>query len=346
MLPKKILVVRNDKIGDFMLAWPSFAMLKKSLPTSRIVALVPEYTKPLALLCPFIDEIIVDPEVEFGVNGWQFFEQTVKDYCFDALLTLFSTTRIGRLGKRVKIPYRLAPATKFAQIYYNDRLVQRRSRSLKPEFEYNLDLVRCFLDRYKVIHKVSSVPYLKFPVAEQEQMRHDFVDRYAIIPQHRLVFLHIGSDGSANNLSLEQYVNFVGQLKIRDAVLILTAGPGEIAMVQKMCEMLYKQRIEHRIYESTEGIVSFVRHLSLADLFIAGSTGPLHIAGALDVPTVGFYPSKRSSTCLRWRTLNGEGNYLAFSPPSSNRTATDMSLINISKAAAATNNFMQCLQGK
>ena len=57
---KKILVIRNDKIGDFMLAWAAFAMLKKSLPHSRIIALVPKYTAPLAELCPYLDGIILD----------------------------------------------------------------------------------------------------------------------------------------------------------------------------------------------------------------------------------------------------------------------------------------------
>ena len=48
---QRILVVRNDKIGDFMLAWPSFAMLKASCDC-HITALVPSYTAPLAELCP------------------------------------------------------------------------------------------------------------------------------------------------------------------------------------------------------------------------------------------------------------------------------------------------------
>ena len=59
---KRILVVRNDKIGDFMLAWPSFAMLKGSM-ACHVTALVPAYTAPLARLCPWIDEVIIDPGV-------------------------------------------------------------------------------------------------------------------------------------------------------------------------------------------------------------------------------------------------------------------------------------------
>jgi ADP-heptose:LPS heptosyltransferase len=59
----------------------------------------------------------------------------------------------------------------------------------------------------------------------------------------------------------------------------------------------------------------FARHIQFADLFISGSTGPLHIAGALDCPTAAFYPTRRSATSLRWQTLNSEGRRLAFSPP-------------------------------
>ena len=67
--PKNILVVRNDKLGDFMLAWPSFAALKQAFPDARIVALVPNYTRPIAELCPWIDEILIDPTESAGLKG-------------------------------------------------------------------------------------------------------------------------------------------------------------------------------------------------------------------------------------------------------------------------------------
>ena len=53
-------------------------------------------------------------------------------------------------------------------------------------------------------------------------------------------------------------------------------------------------------------------NINECDLFISGSTGPLHVAGSLNKKTVGFYPSKKSSTCLRWRTVNEESNKLSF----------------------------------
>ena len=55
-----------------------------------------------------------------------------------------------------------------------------------------------------------------------------------------------------------------------------------------------------------------VKNISVCDVFISGSTGPLHIAGALNKKTVGFYPSKISSTSLRWQTINDFSRRLDF----------------------------------
>ena len=73
--------------------------------------------------------------------------------------------------------------------------------------------------------------------------------------------------------------------------------------------------------------------LQSAALFISGSTGPLHIAGALDIPTAAFYPRRRSATSLRWQTLNSEARRLGFMPPA-NADERDMQSIDIDTAAA------------
>ena len=53
-------------------------------------------------------------------------------------------------------------------------------------------------------------------------------------------------------------------------------------------------------------------NINQCDIFIAGSTGPLHVAGALNKKTVGLYPSKISSTSLRWKTINNDDKSLSF----------------------------------
>lgn len=67
------------------------------------------------------------------------------------------------------IPFRLAPATKLIQFLYNHRVTQRRSKSLKPEFEYNLDLARAFLQKTHSPIVEPTPPYLTF---EQNAVQH------------------------------------------------------------------------------------------------------------------------------------------------------------------------------
>ena len=320
---KNILVVRNDKLGDFMLAYPSFRLLKESLPESQITALVPEYTRPMAEVCQWIDNIIIDPGKSAGITSAIDLGNQFRQCGIDHVITLFSTTRIGLAVLSAQIEYRLAPATKIAQIFYNHRLTQRRSHSEKPEYEYNLDLARHFLNDINVDIKQHDnidhlTPYLQFDADDISQLKSTFCQVHQLDPDKAIVFIHAGSGGSANNLLLSQYARIARELhrdpgKHRSIQIILTAGPGEIDQVNRLSSLLTVT--PHTIYHSSQGLLEFAKHIQFADLFISGSTGPLHIAGALDTPTVAFYPRRRSATSLRWQTLNSEPKRLAFMPP-------------------------------
>ena len=330
---QNILVIRNDKLGDFMLAWPALALLRRNLPQARIAVLVPEYTAPLARICPSVDEVIVDPRLGGEWKNGNALAALLKPQRFDAVITLFSRFDTGLAVWRAGIPYRHAPATKLAQIFYNRRSSQRRSLSEKPEYEYNLDLVRRFLAEQGVapVQPVEA-PYLKFDAADTESLKAAFLKEHGIANRSKLVFVHAGHGGSAANLSLEQYAELMSRLHETDAYqAVLTAGPGEEKAAVRLTEML---RIPRTLYISKQGLVEFAKHLAFADLFISGSTGPLHLAAALDRPTAAFYPRRRSSTPLRWQTANHEDRRLAFTPPGE-AGESDMSKVDLQAAAAA-----------
>ncbi|WED21975.1 glycosyltransferase family 9 protein [Vibrio sp. JC009] len=335
---KKILVIRNDKIGDFMLAWPSFAMLKKSLPECHITALVPKYTVQLAELCPWIDSVLVDPTKNGPKQEQTKLIEEIKANNFDASINLFSTTYNALLVWKARIPYRLAPATKLAQIFYNRRIKQKRSQSAKPEFEYNLDLIRAFLK--DTGHQIAEpeAPYLTFAPEELTAQKQKLSEQLSISTDKKWLFIHAGSGGSANNLSLEQYAALVTGIDA-DKEIVLTAGPGEEQKAHELKELIEKKGSSAAVYDKNDGLVDFSRSIACADTFIAGSTGPLHIAAAIDVPTVGFFPRKRSATPLRWNPINSEGRHIAFCPPEAEDKdkQVDMSLIDINKALEEIN---------
>lgn len=335
---KKILVIRNDKIGDFMLAWPSFAMLKLSMPDCHITALVPNYTVQLAKLCPWIDDVIVDCTAKADTSLQKQLLAEIKAKKFDASINLFSTTYNALLVWRAGIKYRLAPATKIAQILYNRRIKQKRSQSAKPEYQYNLDLIRAFLNEQKVDIVEPQAPYLSFSADELDQQKHKLVAELSLNGQKPWLFVHAGTGGSANNLTLEQYANLLVGID-KKYELVVTAGPGEEEKAQQLLQLVVEREGRGVVYSKNDGLVDFTRSIACASVFMAGSTGPLHIAATLDVPTVGFFPSKRSSTPLRWLPLNSECRHLAFCPPKGGgpELEADMSRIDTDTALAELN---------
>ena len=88
--PKKILVIRNDKLGDFMLAWPAFSLLKTQYPYAEITALVPEYTAPLAEQCEWIDKVLIDKKEKSFIKDVLSLTKKIKINHYDASISLFS----------------------------------------------------------------------------------------------------------------------------------------------------------------------------------------------------------------------------------------------------------------
>ena len=327
----KILIVRNDKLGDFVLTLPCYVMLKAACPDANISVLVPKYTAEIARCCPSIDQVLID-NADNSLSSFTQLVRLLHSQKFDAVITLYSTTRIALAVFLAGIKYRLAPATKIAQIFYNHRLRQRRSRSEKPEYEYNLDLIKKFLlDSEINQNPVVQPPYLSFDAKITGDLREKFCEQNNIDIEKKLIFLHAGSGGSANNLSLAQYAQLANNLEASSNYLfVLTAGPGELDRVNELSGLM--QNIAHVVYHSTKGLTPFAQHIAFANLFISGSTGTLHIAGALDVPTAAFYTRRQSATSLRWQTLNSPERRLAFTPPD-DADEEDMSKVNITKAA-------------
>ena len=329
---QNILVIRNDKLGDFMLAWPAISLLKKQYPDSTITALVPDYTRPIAEMCPWIDELLIDARQPSSISDILHLARLIKRRNFNCSISLFSETRTSMALWLARVPKRYGPASKLAQVFLNHRLTQRRSKSIKPEYEYNLDLARyCITDNGEHPVALQNEPYLVIDPKITDHLKRQLIIDNNIEKDCRLIIIHPGSGGSSNNLSIEQYSELAKHLNDCTKVFaIITAGPGEYAIASELSELI--GNVNHSIYHSTKGLGEFTEFISICDIFISGSTGVLHIAGAMDIPTAAFYTNRTSATSLRWQTLNHEDNRLSFSPPDS-APAEDMSSIDVESAA-------------
>lgn len=327
-LPSRILLTRTDKLGDFMLVWPALALLRASLPAARIDVLVGPAGVQISQLCRYVDNVLVDHGQPVGEIA-----DVIKGNKYDAALSFFVNRRAAAALWVGRVPFRLAPATKIYQVLFHGRQVQRRSKSLMPEYEYNIDLVRALLRHYgRVVPQVPSGPYLEFPCECLDQRLKEVETTYGFSNGAKLIVIHPGSGGSARNMTPARYAWLAGKIsEFGDCFFLITAGPGEEGVALSVNDAI--ESAPSAVHFSNRGIEKFAQLIAVSDVFISGSTGPLHVAGALNVNTVGFYPRRQSSTALRWQTINSPSKRLAFSPPAW-AGEDDMDAIDLTLAAS------------
>ena len=134
---KRILVSRTDKIGDLILSIPSFFMLKKMYPNAELVAIVRKYNMDIVKNLPYIDRFVV-------LDDYTKAELLEKIAYFkaDVFIALYNDAYIAALARASKAKIRIGPISKLNSFFtYNKGVLQKRSRSVKNEGQYNLDLV-------------------------------------------------------------------------------------------------------------------------------------------------------------------------------------------------------------
>lgn len=286
-----ILVVRNDKLGDFITALPTLYVLKQYNPQNRIIALVAPLNRKLAESCDFIDEVIVD-------SGEDILELAFKiaHARIDASITLFSNTRVALAQWIARIPLRIAPATKIAQIFYNRRITQRRSEVKMAEFEYNLQLSRAL---FPDISLEFPKPLLAYTGATEAY--ESFCREYAITKP--VVAFHPGFGGSSDaNWTLAEYIELVTLAEKNPHVdVVMTFGPDEEKLHDEAKELLGESRVV--LYRSQGSVVDFALLLSSFKLFISTSTGTYHLASAVGCETFTFFADTLFASAARWKSI-------------------------------------------
>ena len=302
-----ILVVRNDKLGDFITALPTFYVLKHHNPSSRIIALVAPLNRQLAQSCDFIDEVIVDEGGDILALAY-----TIKKANIDASITLFSNTRVALAQWIARIPIRIAPATKIAQIFYNRRITQRRSEVKMAEFEYNLELTRAL---FSDICLDFPQPLLHF----DEDVFNVFCKEYAITKP--VVAFHPGFGGSSDaNWTLDEYIELVRIAKLDENIdVVMTFGPDEEKLYEEAKALLGESRVI--LYRSIGSIVDFAALLSRFTLFISTSTGTYHLASSVGCETFTFFGDSRFASAARWKSIGANQHHFMIPLDGEGRSA-------------------------
>ena len=282
-----ILITRHDKIGDFVTSLPLYYVIKKSNPNNKVYALVSKINVELAKQIDFIDEVILYDKDDF----WQTLKN-IKAANINTSISGFIDTRLGWLLFLSGIKIRIAPATKLAQLFFNKTLKQRRSLIEKTEVKYNLDLAK-MLD--KTIDLSFKPPLLRLNKCQGFRKKKQLVGK-------KIVLFHPGYGGSSDgNLSLEDYIKLAKSThKIDNVQVVWTFGPDDLQTKIQIQTLIDKQDL---IYQPLT-LLDFCNLINDSEMLISTSTGPMHLAGALDIKTISFFGSTLFASPKRWATIS------------------------------------------
>lgn len=305
-----VLVTRHDKIGDFVLALPLCWAIKQASPETKLTVLVSRVNEVFARQIPFIDDVLLyEP-------GWRGFFQTLhrlKQARVFASISCFIDTRLGCLLWLAGIPKRIGPATKFAQIFFNGRVVQRRSRVGKPEWAYNLDLGRSLF---------SGLPQtFPRPLLAPPRLALDDTPAAEILRAcggRKIVVFHPGFGGSSDgNLALVDYIRLARiASEIPGVRVAFTFGPDDLAAYEQVRTSL---DFEADLVQSLPSLWAFCAFLQACTLFVSTSTGPMHLAGSVNTQTLSFFGASAFASSRRWEPLNDrerQSNFMLSGPVS------------------------------
>jgi len=289
-----ILVVRNDKLGDFITALPAIYVLKQYNLDNKLFVCVSPMNKTLAEALPFIDEVIVDDTTSaFELS------KKLKAMKIDVSITLFSNTKVALAQLLAGIKNRIAPATKIAQIFYNKRVKQRRSRVEMAEFEYNLELTKELFSDIKLD--------FPFPLVtiNDTLVYDDFIKKYQIDKEKKLIAFHPGFGGSSDaNWTIDEYIELARVVLSHEKVqIVFTFGPGEDELYTQVEAAALKGVI---LYKSEGSIMDFASLISKFKLFISTSTGTYHLAAMVGTPTMTFFADTLFASSKRWKSISDE----------------------------------------
>lgn len=311
---KKILVSRTDGIGDLLLTTPLIKALKESRGNPYVSVLASRYASAALQNNPSVDEVIV-----YEKGNEKSIIKKLKLGNFDCAVAAYARPEIAWLLFAAGIKERYGTANRwYSPVLFNRRVNVSRKKSEKHEADYNLMLA------YDICGEVAADrEYMYLSEVELRQGREYRIKKG--LPE-KFVIVHPGSKGSAWNISEKKYAELIDELcKLNTWGLLITGGPAERDKLSRIKSMVKNTGGCAGFMEEELDFRTFAGVIAASSCVISSSTGPMHMAAALGVNTLSFFPpdAVAAMASRRWKPL---GNKSDIIKPSVQRKSAEESM--------------------
>ncbi len=285
-LIKKFLVIRPGGIGDIVCALPFLKKLRKEFPKSNIQVLAMQRNKGILKDNPWINKLIIFNENK-AINPFYLIGilRELRNESFDIVFDLEQSHRFPAImsyftNSKIRIGY----ATNERKYFYTHQISYSQDR-----YE-----VLSFLEQLKVLNiKIDkNDTKLEMPLKKE---KNKFIGKITKLRENnKLIALAPAASRKEKKWPPNNFVDLINRLLENKNKLniILIGNKEDKKEVSQILEKINKSYLS-KIYSvaGKTDLLQTAEILKYCNLFIGSDTGPLHIAAAVNIPTISFFGS-------------------------------------------------------
>jgi heptosyltransferase III len=298
---KTFIISRTDSIGDVVLSLPMAAVLKKEYPECKILYLGKNYTAEVIRCCNNVDQFLDWDEISQLTQEKQI--AFLKETKADVIIHAFPRSAIARLAKKAGIGMRIGASGRLYHWYTcNSISFLTRRRSKLHEAQLNIKLLRRIVS--STTYQLGEIPEL-YGFNSKQALPELF--KQLLKPDKFNLILHPKSKGSAREWGLVNFNRLVGLLPQNKFRIFITGTVEEGKLVFSKGGLIRDDKIIDLTGKLSLG--EFISFINQADGLVAASTGPLHLAAAMNKVAIGIYPPMWPIHPGRWAPLGKKASY-------------------------------------
>ncbi|WP_409478125.1 glycosyltransferase family 9 protein [Pseudobdellovibrio sp. HCB154] len=285
---KKIVLIRLDKIGDLICTLPTDQVLDQSAYDVTWVV-----QKGMGNIVNFGEKKrrFIELDKSKPEESRQIFADFLKQNDFDYAVSFQCPWWINYELFKARIRHRIGVLSQWHSfLFLNEGVRQKRSRAIKHEFEYNLELVE------KITGPLTQNPkeiYFKFKKPQSTAT----LEKFGLSPNY--IVVHPGMMGSALNWPQQKYIEYIDkQIKLNRLIVITGTDADEPYLDQ--IKKVYLNHPQVKWLQSKLNFSELLEILNYSEKIIAPSTGVAHIAASLDKEVHAIFSHIRVHHPIRW----------------------------------------------
>jgi ADP-heptose:LPS heptosyltransferase len=318
---KKIILSRLDNIGDVILTLPLISYIKSIYPNAEIIYIAKSYSLPVLSSCNLISRII----------EWERLEEMDEKQLVSYIASLKADTfihstpkrKLARAVYRAGVPIRIGSARRiFHWLYCNKRpWIRDHRHCLTHMSDHFMALAKplsktTLPNAYSI--SVSNTLHFSAPLPESTSN---------LLSENRFnIILHPGSNNHAPEWPTAHFLPLTSLLPADKFNILVT---GTIDEQERFQNTLLLKLPDHACnLMGTLNLPQFLSLISTVDGVVASSTGPIHVSGALNKKTLGFYPPRTPNsfdwelTAHKWKPLGNQVTTLTSTPSCEDQCTT------------------------